>query len=112
MALMKSRKGMGMALTLVVTAVVLIVISLVIITMVTGGLSKFGASNNQQMEDASESTTSAIAIAHCNAQKAVGNETCCVASYADISCDKILHTGTTTWAVGTSCVSGDVTGCN
>ena len=87
---MKSRKGMGMALTLVVTAVVLIVISLVIITMVTGGLSKFGASNNEQMEDASTATTSAIAIAHCNAQDAVSGNTCFNSKYSDEECDIVL----------------------
>ncbi len=81
---------MGMALTLVVTAVVLIVISLVIITMVTGGLSKFGASNNEQMEDASTATTDAIAIAYCDSQKAVSADACCAASYSGENCEDVL----------------------
>ena len=92
---MKSRKGMGMALTLVVTAVVLIVISLVIITMVTGGLSKFGASNNQQMNDSSAATSSAIAIAYCNAQNDVSGAACCDASYAGDSCTEFITCGIT-----------------
>lgn len=81
---------MGMALTLVVTAVVLIVISLVIITMVTGGLSKFGASNNQQMEDSSNATSNAIAIAYCNAQNDVSGDACCDATYAGVDCTDII----------------------
>ena len=92
--MMKSRKGMGMALTLVVTAVVLIVISLVIITLVTGGLSKFGKSNTDQMEDASNATASSIAIAYCNSQKAVGSEVCCAADYGGLPCDEILGSPT------------------
>ncbi|MBW6462410.1 MAG: hypothetical protein K0B07_05170 [DPANN group archaeon] len=91
----KSRKGMGMALTLVVTAVVLIVISLVIITMVTGGLSKFGASNNQQMNDSSAATSDAIAVAYCNAQNDVSGDACCKSKYAGKDCTDIITCGIT-----------------
>lgn len=87
---MKSRKGMSMALTLVVTAVVLIVISLVIITMTTGGLSKFTKANTDTMDETSNATSSAIAIAYCNSQKAVSNEVCCAADYNGEDCDVIL----------------------
>ena len=87
---MVTRKGMGMALTLVVTAVVLIVISLVIISIVTGGLSKFGASNDEQMTGASEATTDTIAYAHCSTQKGISSGACCHATYGGEDCDIIL----------------------
>ncbi len=107
---MKSRKGMSMALTLVVTAVVLIVISLVIITMVTGGLSKFTKSNTDTMDETSNATASAIAIAYCNSQKAVSDEVCCAADYNGEDCDVIL--GSTTKDCHLAVAQQDGIGCD
>ncbi|MEA3229557.1 MAG: hypothetical protein U9P44_01455 [archaeon] len=87
---MANKKGMSMALTLVVTAVVLIVISLVIITIVTGGLTKFSGSQTEQMNETSTATSDAIAIAYCNAQKGMDVETCCAATYGGETCESIL----------------------
>ncbi len=87
---MKSRKGMSMALTLVVTAVVLIVISLVIITIVTGGLSNFSKGQTDQMNETGSATASAIAISYCNAQKSVSTSVCCAANYSNSDCETIL----------------------
>lgn len=87
---MTDKKGMSMALTLVVSAVVLIVISLVIITIVTGGLSGFGGHQTQQMEDTTNATASAVELAYCNAQKSVSLEMCCLATYDGRTCEVIL----------------------
>ncbi len=92
---MKSRKGMSMALTLVVTAVVLIVISLVIISIVTGGLSNFSKGQTDQMNETGTATASAIAISYCNAQKSVSLNVCCASNYSGDTCETILGgTGT------------------
>lgn len=97
---MINRKGMSMALTLVVSAVVLIVISLVIITIVTGGLSGFGAHQTQQMNETVVATSSAVELAYCNAQKAVSLEMCCKATYNSKNCTDILGGAT---ACGGTC---------
>ncbi|MCK5321927.1 MAG: hypothetical protein KAJ47_01565 [Candidatus Aenigmarchaeota archaeon] len=64
---------MSQALTIVVAAVVLIVVSLIIITITTGVLGKFGAEQTRQTVDVSNKQASATVLAYCKAQCIVGN---------------------------------------
>ena len=64
----KGRKGMSAALTLVIAAVVLMVVSLVVITIVSGGLGNFFKRTDMQSNQSSTAMQCATAVSYCNLQ--------------------------------------------
>ncbi len=96
---MIDRKGTTMALSLVVTAVILIVISLVIITIVTGGLSQFAGSQSDTVNETGSAIGTQAGSAYCNAQKSVSCQYCKDAKYNGVDCSEIVDCG--------DCVSSD-----
>ena len=68
------KKGMSQALTIVVAAVLLIFVSLVVITIVTGVVGKWGGEQNRQVIDTSNKQAISIATGYCRTQCLLGSK--------------------------------------